>query len=222
MSRQLFSGIVVVVLVGGAAGWYLYLHKSQIEIALEERGLHLPFVEDTRPVRVTNPKANAIIKSPLTIIGEAKGTWFFEASFPVALLDATGKEIARYHAEAKSDWMTTDYVPFTAELAFTKPATAVGTLVLEKDNPSGLPEYDAKIEIPVRFDVGTAVSPPSTTKCVVSGCSGQVCANESMVTTCEYRALYACYKTAKCETQSNGECGWTQTSELTSCIGAAQ
>ncbi len=60
------------------------------------------------------------------------------------------------------------------------------------------------------------------TACVRSGCSNQLCVEvgkaSSTVSTCEYRAEYACYNAARCEVQATGTCGWTQTSELTSCI----
>lgn len=216
---------MMVFLVGGAAGWYLYLHKTQIETALEDRGVRLPFItQDNSPIRVMSPKTNAVIKSPLMITGEAKGTWFFEAVFPVRLLDGNGKEIAHGQARATSDWMTTDYVPFTAELTFTKPMTAQGILYFAKDNPSGLPQNDARIDVPVRFDTNTGISPQPTTakRCVVSGCSNQICASEPLLATCEFRPEYACYKTAKCEVQANGQCGWTQTAELKSCLSGAQ
>ncbi len=102
-------------------------------------------------VRVTNPSPNEIIASPLMITGEARGTWFFEATFPVKLLDGNGNTIAVGFAQAQADWMTTNFVPFLSSLAFDVPATSTGTLVLEKDNPSGLPENDAEVLIPVRF-----------------------------------------------------------------------
>ncbi len=102
-------------------------------------------------LHVTAPKPNDIVKSPLMIKGEARGTWYFEASFPVVLLDDNGKEIAQYHAQAQGDWMTENFVPFTALLAFQAPLTDKGTLVLKKDNPSGLPEHDASVKIPIRF-----------------------------------------------------------------------
>ena len=93
-----------------------------------------------------------MIKSPLIIEGEARGTWFFKATFPVKLLDANGNEVAVHYAQAPGEWMTEDFVSFEAQIEFSKPATATGTLVLEKSNPSDLAEYDAKIEIPVRFE----------------------------------------------------------------------
>ncbi|MBX4216124.1 Gmad2 immunoglobulin-like domain-containing protein [Candidatus Parcubacteria bacterium] len=102
-------------------------------------------------IKVSSPLPNALVKSPLTVTGEARGTWYFEASFPVRLLDANGKELAVIPAQATSDWMTTEFVPFKATLIFALPSTAEGTLILEKDNPSGLPENDDSISIPVRF-----------------------------------------------------------------------
>lgn len=95
--------------------------------------------------------ANDAIASPLTITGQARGNWYFEASFPVRLLDAAGNELAIGIAQAQGDWMTTEFVPFTVTLTFTEPATGTGTLVLQKDNPSGLPENDNQLEIPVTF-----------------------------------------------------------------------
>jgi len=58
--------------------------------------------------------------------------------------------------------------------------------------------------------------------CAVAGCSGQLCVSAdeagNIVTTCEYRAEYGCYKEASCEPQADGKCGWTQTSELRQCL----
>ena len=103
-------------------------------------------------IRVTKPQPNQLIESPLMIEGEARGTWFFEATFPVKLLDANGDVIATYFAQAQGEWMTEDFVLFKAQLIFEKPVTDTGVLILEKDNPSGLTENDANIEIPVSFD----------------------------------------------------------------------
>ncbi len=57
--------------------------------------------------------------------------------------------------------------------------------------------------------------------CYVGGCSGQICSDKKdMVSMCEYSETYACYKTATCERQSDGQCGWTKTQELTACLGS--
>ncbi len=54
--------------------------------------------------------------------------------------------------------------------------------------------------------------------CKKTGCSSQVCSDEEVMTTCEYRKEYDCYKKARCERQQNGNCGFTPTPELTSCL----
>lgn len=96
------------------------------------------------------PTPNATVSSPLTVTGEARGTWYFEASFPVRLLDANNNEIAVAPAQAQGEWMTTDFVPYQATLTFTA-TTPTGTLILEKDNPSGEPQNADSISIPVQF-----------------------------------------------------------------------
>jgi len=59
----------------------------------------------------------------------------------------------------------------------------------------------------------------STEGCYVGGCSGQICSEErDVASNCEWKDRYACYRTAVCERQSTGECGWTQTPELQSCL----
>lgn len=102
-------------------------------------------------IRSVNIKNNELIGSPLTVTGEARGFWFFEASFPVKLLDANNKVIAIKPAQAKSDWMTERFVPFEVVLEFERPATANGFLILQRDNPSDLRENDRELRIPVRF-----------------------------------------------------------------------
>lgn len=54
--------------------------------------------------------------------------------------------------------------------------------------------------------------------CRVTGCSGQVCSDHDVATTCEYRSDYGCYRNAVCERQSNGMCGFTETETLARCL----
>lgn len=123
----------------------------------------------TENVRVEAPRAGAIITSPLEVTGEARGTWFFEASFPLVLVEWDGRIIAESYATAKNDptendgagWMTEDFVPFSGTLEFDAPYEGGvaapdfmrrGTLILQKDNPSGLPEHDDAVEVPILFE----------------------------------------------------------------------
>jgi hypothetical protein len=105
-------------------------------------------------IRISSPRPNDTIQSPIRITGEARGLWFFEASFPAKIYDANGKELGTAIVTATEDWMTEEFVPFEAMMEFKAPTTATGTLVLQKDNPSGLPENDDKLVVPVKFGTG--------------------------------------------------------------------
>ncbi len=102
-------------------------------------------------ITVNAPLPNSVVTSPLTISGKARGSWFFEASAPVELRDSTGNVIGRGIITAQGDWQTSEYVPFTAKMTYTKTATKTGTLILRNDNPSGDPARQKTLEIPVTF-----------------------------------------------------------------------
>ncbi len=109
-------------------------------------------VATTHPdITVSEPDQNVTVSSPLTVTGEARGGWYFEASFPVKLLDAGNNVIAQGPAQAQGDWMTANFVPFSVVLTFPPQTPQQGTLVLEKDNPSGEPANAASISIPVQL-----------------------------------------------------------------------
>ncbi len=103
-------------------------------------------------IRITSPVPGATIASPVVITGMARGTWYFEASFPVVIVDWDGKIIGQGIAQAQSDWMTTEYVPFKATITYTQPTYKNnGWIILRKDNPSGLSEHDDAFEVPILF-----------------------------------------------------------------------
>lgn len=107
-------------------------------------------LQDT--IILNQPRPNQTLTSPVTLIGQARGTWFFEASFPVKLLDQNGQELATAIATAQGDWMTQDFVPFTATLTYpAQTQGSNGTLVLEKDNPSDDRSLDQALRLPILF-----------------------------------------------------------------------
>ena len=120
---------------------------------------HISSKEDL--IVVHDPKPLSIISSPLVVRGEARGTWYFEASFPITLVDWDGRIIAESFATAQDEWMTEEFVPFEGEIEFENPSfpgaddghfSRRGTIIFQKDNPSGLPEHDDALEIPVWFE----------------------------------------------------------------------
>lgn len=140
---------------GGQVGFCTLPDKSVCEEWALLRGECL---ENSEHFLHLNIKAGEQISSPLKITGESGGGWFFEGSFPITLVDWDGRIIATGIAEAKGDWMTTDFVPFEAELTFTKPANPTnqdyasrGAIIFKKDNPSDMRQYDAAYELPIKF-----------------------------------------------------------------------
>jgi len=139
----------VVLVVAGAAAWWQFGMPQPA--APEDSG---NAAQKADLIRLTTPQPNQTITSPLTITGQARGYWYFEASFPVFLVDWDGKIIAQGIATAKDNWMTEEFVPFEAKLEFVADKNAYsnrGALILKKDNPSGLPEHDDALEVPILF-----------------------------------------------------------------------
>lgn len=79
-------------------------------------------------------------------------------------------------------------------------------------------DADYRIGLRVTLDKGIKAG-----GCFVGGCSQQLCSDQpNMASTCEWTASYACYKSAKCERQPNGQCGWTPSAELAMCLKDAR
>lgn len=116
------------------------------------RGKLLSYGPGDERITINYPKPGDTISSPLTVTGSARGMWYFEASFPVIVTDWDGKIIAEVPATAEGEWMTEDFVPFKAVIAFPpQEKGSRGTVIFKRDNASGLPEHDAAVEIPVVF-----------------------------------------------------------------------
>lgn len=148
MKKVLIFLFVIMVLV--VAGFYVYKGFAREDSPVVYKDL----------IYISSPKAEGKISSPLTIKGEARGMWFFEATFPVVLVDWDGRIIAEGYATAQKDpdaedgagWMTEDFVPFEATIEFDKPEYGErGAIILQKSNPSGLPQYDDALEQTIYF-----------------------------------------------------------------------
>jgi hypothetical protein len=150
MKKLIFSTLIIIVLAILTALIFDWGRRGE---SLQDNVSSVPqdyLLTTNTPIIVNNIKDNQEVSSPVTITGEARGNWFFEASFPIKLVDLNGKVIATAIAKAESDWMTTEFVNFSATLEYTKSTTTNQALiVLSKDNPSGNPESDQSIFIPV-------------------------------------------------------------------------
>lgn len=102
----------------------------------------------TDDIVVDFPAPESILDQSFEITGQARGTWYFEGDFPIDVISENGTTLVSLPGSADGEWMTTEFVPFSALIEvgdYIGPAT----IVLRRDNPSGLPEYDASISIPI-------------------------------------------------------------------------
>ena len=133
--------ITIVVLIALAVT-YSALNKNAPE------GVETTLVGKEDLLIVTEPRPEENVTLPFVVKGEARGYWFFEGSFPVTIKDTDGNILHQTFASASSEWMTEDFVPYESEVSFAPPEYIDHIiLVLEKDNPSGMPEFDDSFEI---------------------------------------------------------------------------
>jgi hypothetical protein len=59
---------------------------------------------------------------------------------------------------------------------------------------------------------------PVSNACKKTGCSGELCSDQDVASDCVFNATYACYATATCARQADGQCGFTQTPALMQCV----
>jgi hypothetical protein len=149
--KKIFLFFILIISIGLISGCVLRqapTTNQEVEIINEQVN------NNNDLIIVDYPKSGDEVGNPLIITGQARGNWYFEASFPISVFDSSGEQIGSGVATAQGDWMTTEFVPFTAEIILSAPSGTAGTVVLHKDNPSGLPENDNSITIPVRFSPG--------------------------------------------------------------------
>lgn len=85
----------------------------------------------------------------LSYRGTLKGGYFFEGNVLVKILDADKKILKQSNAVATTDWMTAGPVDFEGNIDFTGLPSGAGYFEIQNDNPSGLPENDKSILIPI-------------------------------------------------------------------------
>jgi len=157
-----FSVVAFLLAVIGVLGWIIMKQPATIlddhlttSIPQKPIPTKAPAEEDisTQPlsahVSITEPVSGGTVGDAFTVSGKAPGNWYFEASFPIQVRDVNGNVIGRSHANAQGDWMTTDLVSFTATINIEGGYKGPATLILLRDNPSGLPENDDSVTIPI-------------------------------------------------------------------------
>ena len=158
------STLVIILLVGIIAflSWKILSEAQPMPLGSSETPrptepvptpVPAPSIDPNAPlssrVNVTTPAKRATVKRSFDIAGSAPGNWYFEASFPIQVRDANNAVIGRAVARAEGDWMTEKLVPFKATVTLDAGYSGTADLILLRDNPSGLPENDDSVTIPI-------------------------------------------------------------------------
>ncbi len=149
-TKQITYFVLAVVFFALVTALFIYYPKTDKGVMVVPKTTYSNSSE--QDILVSLPFPDAVTGKEFSVIGKARGTWFFEASFPVKVLDEKGKVLWQGPAQAQEDWMTEDFVPFEAQVKIPQSYMGKATLVLQKDNPSGLPEKDASISFPFNIE----------------------------------------------------------------------
>ncbi len=124
---------------------------------LEEFELMLGTFEFIPSIEMENPLPRQQVTSPIEVRGMAPGTWFFEASMTARLETAEEDlETEAIITTTAEEWMTTEQIPFEGTIPYSRtPAlndTISATLIIRAANPSGLPEHEKFLRIPLTLE----------------------------------------------------------------------
>lgn len=156
-NKTIISLIGLVAVVGLGLSVYNKIYPPELHAPTFSENDHLATLGSNADqvadlIVLETPAVGQLVTSPLQVSGKARGYWFFEASFPYKVLDANGQVLGQGAVMTADEWMTEDFVNFSTQITFDKPTTSRGELVLMKDNPSGEPQYDNELIVPIKFE----------------------------------------------------------------------
>jgi hypothetical protein len=144
-----YAVVVALVAIFVAGLWYASREPVEAPVVEQEKPVKETYM-NAEPdfITVATPQPGAHVASTFTVSGQARGHWYFEASFPLEVLDANGTQLLIQPVQADGEWMTTEFVPFSTTITVPQ-YSGKATLVLHRDNASGLPEHDRSVSIPI-------------------------------------------------------------------------
>ncbi len=109
-----------------------------------------------KTISVATPIPLSTISNPVHVTGKAKNNWFFEATFPVEVIDEDGVVLGQGQAHAATDWTVPGMIDFSADITWQDTTDNRGFIVLTKDDPSGLGNVPM-IKVPIFFRDSSSV-----------------------------------------------------------------
>ncbi len=152
MQNKNIITLLVAVIAVGLIVWFGFFRQEAVVAPPAEEQKITYTNATTDLIQVTLPFPGAVTGKEFKVIGEARGYWYFEASFPIEVLDKDGNRLFVGPVQAKGEWMTENFVPFEVDVKVPESYIGPATLVLHKDNPSGLAENEASISFPIYIE----------------------------------------------------------------------
>ena len=105
-------------------------------------------IDIDRMLTVTSPQQGAFVAHTFQLEGKARGSWYFEGTFPLVIENESGVVLETIPIRAQGDWQTPDLVPFseTIQLPY---YSGNANLILKKANLSSGSSEDASLTIPI-------------------------------------------------------------------------
>ena len=143
--------VVLFVIVVCALVYALFLFDNIKKLQKESKNPPIENINTSNQVseniRVSSPKKDAVVSSPLKITGEAR---VFENTFVVRLRDASGKTLVEEPKMTDPGEGMGYFNPFQVEVSYSTPKTAAGTIEVFQYSPKDGAEVD-KVIIPIKF-----------------------------------------------------------------------
>lgn len=103
-------------------------------------------------INITSPTSESVVGKEFSVIGEARGQFFFESNARIRILDKDGKIIFSGMVKASENSMTTEFVSFVATVKIPDSYVGKATIILLNDNPSGLEENESTVSFPINIE----------------------------------------------------------------------
>jgi len=103
-------------------------------------------------ITLDNLNSGDKVISGYEVKGSVTGSWFFEGSFPVKILDREGDVLGTVIARTDEDWMTEEEVSFSLVLDIDLEEESVLILKFMKSNPSALEENDDYAQMSITIE----------------------------------------------------------------------
>lgn len=165
MKNKLYTYTLIALILVGVLALRFALNKNksggvpietptpQASITPTPKVVNSPTPNDVPTPEISTPERNASVASPVTVKGTVPPGWMFEGGFPIFIKDFEGNVLAQGRATETTpgSWQSGNPVEFEASVNFPDRASGNGTIVLENDNPSGLPQNSKSYLIPITF-----------------------------------------------------------------------